>query len=119
MRIIKNHFLAKIFRFGYWIVGIWLIIGTCIFIIYPAFIADDAFVDLEYRSRVYEIEYRPGHRGHPHVKFNFGWYLLTIDEMEIVPYMQVGDSIVKEKGSRKIKVYRKDKNGTYFLKEFD
>lgn len=119
MKLIKNPVINRVFRIASWIVGAWLILGTIIFIIYPAWRADNAFIDLEYRSKIYDIEYRTGHRGHPHLKLNSGWYLLTIDEMQIAPYIHKGDSIIKEKGSRTIKIFSNDENGNLISKEFD
>jgi hypothetical protein len=112
MRKIKK----KLFRIVPLILGAWLVIGTIIFIAYPAWLADKDFIDLKYRSVIHQIEYRPGHRGAPHIKFDSAWYLLTIDEMYIVPYIQVGDSIVKEKGVREVKVYRRGIDGRFTLK---
>jgi|SRR5579859_7374449 len=117
--IIRKELLGKIYRAGVWIMGAWLLIAAGIFFIYPAFRAYKMFVDIEYSTRVDSIEFRPAHHGHPHLKINSGWYLLTIDEMKVIPYLQVGDSIVKEKGATAIKVFRKDGNGKLIVKEFD
>lgn len=98
-------------QFIFIIIIIWMFLGSVIFIFYPGYLASEAFDNLEYKSKVYDIEYRPAHRGHPYVKFDEGWRLLTIEEMKIVPYVQIGDSIVKERGSRDVKVIRNEKDG--------
>jgi hypothetical protein len=114
-----KNLIKKIFRIALWIIGAWLIIGSIVFIGYPSYKAYNLFVDREYKSKVDSIEFRPGHRGSPHLKLNSGWYLLTIDEMKIIRYLQAGDSIVKEKGSTAIRVFRKNENGQLKMKEFD
>lgn len=117
--MVTKNLIGKIYRVGIWIMGVWLLIAAGTFFIYPAFRAYNLFVDREYRSKVDSIEFRPAHHGHPHVKINSGWYLLTIDEMKIIPYLHAGDSIVKEKGSTAIKVFRRNESGKLILKEFD
>jgi hypothetical protein len=73
-----------------------------------------------YSYRVQDIEFRPGHRGVPHFKMDTGWYLLRSSvELQIVPYVQVGDSIVKQGGSTAIKVIRRAEDGSLITKEFN
>lgn len=112
-------FLKDVFKVATWLIGAWLIIGSIIFIGYPWYQAHRAYIRSTYNYKIQGIQFRPGHRGVPYVKLDTGWYLLRSNaELQIVPYIQVGDSVVKEKGSATIRVFRKNQ-GDWEVKVFD
>ena len=101
--------------------GILIIIGITLyyfFTIKPTLNSKKEFIQIEYSGKISEIQIRNGYRGFPHVKIDNEWLLFGINESPIISYLQVGDSIVKHKGTDKIIVYRKGPIGTYFAKEF-
>lgn len=116
---IKFKKLKRIYKILLILMCAWLVIGFVIFIEYPAYLADRIYLRSSYNYTIEEIKFEEGHRGFPYIKVDSNWYLLKVDEMKIVPYILVGDSIVKESGDRTIKVFRKDGNGRLILKEFD
>jgi len=119
MNKITKTLLKKITKVASWTIGVWLILGTIIFIGYPWYQVHQAYINSDFHYKIEAIEFRTGNRGVPHVKMDTGWYLFrTNNELRIIPYVQVGDSVVKEKESSIIKVYRKV-NGNFVVKEFD
>jgi hypothetical protein len=112
--------LKKIHRTAWLAGGAWLIIGAIVFIGYPWYQAIKSFQDFSYNYKIKEIEFRPGHRGVPHLKVDSVWYFpRSNEELQLIHYIHVGDSMVKEKGSLKIKVYRDNGDGGLTVKEFD
>lgn len=111
---IEKFFNSRIRKVMLWVVGSWLILGAIILVGIPAWRTDQAFNDLSYGARVDSIKFTSGHRGHPYVLMNNEWRLLTIDEMKVVPILQIGDSLVKVPDSKTLRVYRK-KGVTYYL----
>jgi hypothetical protein len=53
-----------------YLMGAWLIGGVLVFIAYPWYMADRAYNESSYNSKIEAIEFRPGHRGSPHIKLN-------------------------------------------------
>jgi len=93
-----------------------LFLGFLIFILYPWGVAIFDFRRTQYNFVVDEIQYRPGHRGIPHFRHGSEWYFLrSSNEYELIPVVQVGDSLVKAPGSSVVKVYRKEMNNGYVL----
>jgi hypothetical protein len=100
--------------------GAVLIIGSSVFFFYPAYQSHVAFVNSQYGFKVEAIEFRPGHHGVPHIKVDTGWYLLrTTEELNIVPYLKVSDSLVKVKGTAGLIIYRRDKTGRLTPETYD
>jgi len=106
----------QIFRI---ILIVFFVVTMTIFIVIPWFKADKYFVDLSYHDKIKEIEIREGHRGAAHILVDSVWRLLLVDELEMQPYLQPGDSIVKETGERKITVYRRTNDNELLKKEFE
>lgn len=115
-RFYNNKKLVKV---AIWIGASWLILVTSIFIVYPWIKADGLYLNSRYSGKISKIEYRPGHRGSPYLKIGNEWHLINAEELKIIPYLQEGDSVVKEIGSRKIVVYRSDGNRGQIRSEFD
>jgi|SRR5687767_5916016 hypothetical protein len=90
---------------------IFAVLVAIFFFVIPARKADRYFVDSEYSGVINAIEYRPGYRNSPHILLDSTWKLLTLDEHKVEQHLQVGDSVVKEKG-RTITIYKKV-NGSY------
>jgi len=110
----EKLFNPRVRRIMLWTVASWLILGGVVLVGIPAWKADQAFNELSYGARVDSIEFVSGHRGHPYVLMNKEWRLFTIDEMKVVPILQVGDSLVKIPGSKTLRIYRK-KGASYDL----
>ena len=106
--LIEKYFSPRVRKIMLWIVASWFILGSIIFVGIPAWRADQAFNELSYGARVDSIRFDPGHRGHPYVLMNNEWRLFTIDEMKAVDILQVGDSLVKARGSKALHIYRKN-----------
>lgn len=120
MFLIKRFYNnKKLIKIAILIGASWLILVTLIFIVYPWIKADVLYLNSKYSAKVYKIEYRPGHRGYPYLKLGNEWRLIYTEELKIIPYLQEGDSIVKEIGSKKIVVYRNDGNQGQIRSEFD
>lgn len=100
------------------IVVLWLIGGTIYFIGIPWFKVDKQFLNSAYNEKIKRIEIRSGHRGHAHILVDTTWRLLQIDEVKIQDYIQPGDSIVKQHGTRTITIFRRTDNGV-ISKSFD
>jgi hypothetical protein len=98
---------------------IFAIIVSATFIIIPWFRADKLFVDADYHFKVNDIRLGDGQRGIADFLDDSVWRSLSLDESKIQKYVQVGDSIVKKSGSRKITVYRRDVNGLIQKREFE
>lgn len=111
---IEKLFSSRVRKVIAWVVVSWLILGGVILVGIPAWRADRAFNDLSYGAIVDSIRLASGHRGHPYVLMNNEWRLFTIDEMKVVPILQVGDCLVKIPRSKTLRVYRK-KGATYDL----
>ena len=115
-----KSFLKKSFKVAIWLIGAWLIIGSIIFIGYPWYQAHRVYIGSNYNYKIQGIQFRPGHRGVSYIKLDTGWYLLRSNaELQIVPYIQVGDSVVKERGSTTIRDFRKNPEGDWEVKVFD
>lgn len=76
------------------------------------------FISRHYNGIILEIRKIEGRRDLPDIRINNEWLMINMLESKITHYIQVGDSIVKEPGSEKIKVYRKDENNKWYVKEF-
>jgi hypothetical protein len=113
---VEKTFSSRVRRIMLLVVLAWLVGGGIVFVGIPAWKADQAFSELSYGARVDSIVFNPGHRGHPSVLIKNEWRFFTIDEMKVVPILQVGDSLVKIPDSRILRVYRK-KADTYDLVE--
>jgi len=95
------------------------LVGSLIFIFIPWIKSHSSYVDSGFSYKIQEIEFRPGNHGVPFVKVDTGWYLLRHnEELQMVPYMHVGDSVVKLPGEDKIRVFRRTADGLT-VKEFD
>lgn len=70
------------------------------------------FYSTYYNGVIMKIEKRNGYRVARHVLIDSTWQLLNW-ESEIIPSIQVGDSIVKEENSYLITVYRRGEDGQY------
>lgn len=116
----KSAVVRRVFKIAISVIGAWVVIGTLVFIAYPWHLAHRAYVNSHYNYPIRQIEYRDGHRGVPYLRVDTGWYLLRSNtELELIPYIKVGDSIVKEQGSTKVKVYRRAADGHVIVKEFE
>lgn len=121
--LIEKLFTSRVRKVMLWIIVSWFVIGGIILVAIPAWKASQTFNDLSYAARVDSIKFTSGHRGHPYVLMDKKWRLFTIEEMKVVPILQVGDSLVKASGSATLHVYRKKdtsykllrSSATYFL----
>lgn len=113
-RLIPTKFL----KLGYKLIAAWLIVGALIFGAIPIIVGDMRFRSTVLHSRIDSIEFKPGHHGSPNLKLSAGWYLLSGEELKISAYIQVGDSIAKEKGSTTVVVFRRSAHGTWIRKDF-
>lgn len=117
--ITKNQ-INRGFKFSLLITCVTLTLGSVIFLGYPWYKAHNSFVATSYRFKIEAIDYRPGHRGVPYIKMDTGWYLFRGNsELYLIPVIQVGDSLVKEKGKERVKLFRKDGHGKWNLEEVD
>jgi hypothetical protein len=98
---------------------IFAVVVSTIYIIVPWFRADRLFVDADYHYKVNDIRIEAGQRGIADFLDDSVWRPLSLDESKIQKYVQVGDSIVKKSGSRKITVYRRDTSGVIEKREFE
>jgi hypothetical protein len=113
---IEKFISPKVRKVMLWIIASWFIVGSIVLVGIPAWKADRMFTELSYGARVDSIKFVSGHRGHPYVLMNNEWRLLTIEEMKVVPILQIGDSLAKTSESTTLHVYRK-KGATYELLE--
>jgi len=116
--LVEKSLSQKVFKKLYLVVAIWIILAVIFIGVFPSIRATNSFREIEYRSRIDSIKFQSGHRGHPHVKLSGRWRLLEMEEMKIVNYIKVKDSLVKEKGTFAIKVFRNEA-GVTLVKEFD
>jgi len=98
---------------------IFAVIVSTTYIIIPWFRADRLYVDADYHYKVNDIRIEAGQRGIADFLDDSVWRSLSLDESKIQKYVQIGDSVVKKSGSRKITVYRRDANGLIQKKEFE
>ena len=80
--------------------------------------AANKFITENYKGLVREIVYKDGKRGLPDVKLDSNWFYFGMNEEKIKLYIRIGDSIVKESGTKTIKIYRKNENGKWVDKIF-
>jgi hypothetical protein len=74
----------------------------------------------DYFGIIEGINPNPYFAGFPQLKLLNGDLIqLGIREESIFPFIQIGDSIVKNSGSTIVSVFRKDENGNWVEKEFD
>ena len=96
-----------------------LIVLSLVYIFIPWIAAQSNYIKSGFNYKVEGIEFRDGHRGVPHIKVDTGWYLLRSNqELQMVPYIREGDSVVKRPGENLIRVFRKTTDGV-IVKEFD
>ncbi len=105
----------KIMKFN---IIVWLVILTIstIYVYYNRSGGYQEFINLKFNGIVKEIIYYKGNRGMPDFKVSTEWYYLGLDGEEVTKNFKVGDSIIKEKGSTTIKLYRKNKKGEWNVK---
>ncbi len=108
---IERFIPKKILRLLFILGGCWLIVGVVMYGLFPSIVGRNSFIESEFQSVIDSIEYRPQHRGAPSIKLRSGWHLIRIEEMKIVNFIQVKDSIAKERGSEVIRVYRRVEKG--------
>ncbi|MEQ8811255.1 MAG: hypothetical protein RIE59_19445 [Imperialibacter sp.] len=97
----------------------WMIIGTFVFIVIPWWGAYNNFLEFSYHHKVANIEIRQGYRGVAHILIGSDWRLLRTEELKIQGYIEPGDSIVKEAGSKKITVFRLIDGHKLLVREFE
>jgi hypothetical protein len=76
------------------------------------------FLGRHYSGVIKDIIKRPLRRGCPDVLIGNEWVLFILDEQKVFEHIQIGDSIVKQAGSEKIVIYKKDSLGKFLAKEF-
>lgn len=86
---------------------------------YPWYIAEKNFLDSRYSYRIDEIRFEEGHRGVPSIRIDSVWHLLKASELKVVPYIKVGDSLVKHSGTKEIIVFRRDNANKLVVRTFD
>jgi len=88
-----------------------LIVGAIIFIGYGIYIdyqATEKFIKIKYSGIIEEITIQHLNRGFPNIKLNNTWHPFDLDEDKVSSIIRVGDSIVKDSGTKAIKLYRKN-----------
>ena len=75
--------------------------------------AKNTFIEIEFYGIIKEIKYTEGNRGFPILRINDKWINLGINAANIYNFIHESDSIVKDSGTERIKVYRKNPYGKW------
>ena len=97
------------------------LVAFILFFIYVFYInqyAEQYYIDRKYYGIIKEIRVLQGTHDLPDIKINNDWISFDIPDAKVKHYILVGDSIVKDSGTRVIKVYRKNLNGKWDVKIF-
>ena len=65
----------------------------------------DDFLGKEYNGVIQEIRYIQSHRGFPDILIDGKWIFLSSTEQILFDEIKIGDSIVKNSGSNKIRLF--------------
>lgn len=92
-----------------------------LFFIYTGYLiyhGDKESLARSYSGIISEIRNLYGNRDIPDIKINSQWIPLGVEDSKVKYYIQIGDSIVKDSGTKIIKVYRKNSDGDWIVKVF-
>ena len=91
-----------------------VLISSIIYVYFNIIKSKNSFLAYAFNGKITEII--EGGRGFPNFKINNKWYYIGITGSHVTNHIQVGDSLIKEKGSTTIKLYRQNKKGEWNVK---